>query len=139
MVPPLASSKRPTRELMAPVKAPFSCPNSSDSIRSRGIAPQLSGTNGSLTRELLKWIVFATSSFPVPLSPVMRTVLSVSEIFSMKRWRSCIRREFPISFLKLYFSLICFLRTVFSFCSFTRSNTLLTVIMSSSRLNGFVM
>ena len=34
----------------APVKAPFSWPNSSDSIRSRGIAAMLMATNGPLRR-----------------------------------------------------------------------------------------
>jgi hypothetical protein len=31
---------------MAPVKAPFSCPNKALSIRLSGIAPQLIGING---------------------------------------------------------------------------------------------
>jgi hypothetical protein len=36
--------------VLAPVKAPFSWPNSSDSIRSRGIAAMLTATNGPLRR-----------------------------------------------------------------------------------------
>ena len=47
-VPPSASSKRPMRVVNAPVNAPFSWPNSSLSSSSRGIAPQLTGTNGRL-------------------------------------------------------------------------------------------
>jgi hypothetical protein len=32
---------------------------------------------------LSRWIAFATSSFPVPLSPVMRVVVSVGAAFFM--------------------------------------------------------
>ena len=49
-VPPSACSKRPALRALAPVKAPFSCPNSSDSIRSRGIAAMLTATNGPVRR-----------------------------------------------------------------------------------------
>ena len=47
-VPWLASSKRPMRWLMAPVKAPLSWPNSSLSSRPVGIAAQLSFTNAPI-------------------------------------------------------------------------------------------
>ncbi len=46
-VPCCASSKQPARRSTAPVKAPFSCPNSSLSIRVSGIAAQLMATNGA--------------------------------------------------------------------------------------------
>jgi hypothetical protein len=49
-VPPSANSKRPIRVDSAPVKAPFSWPNSSLSRRSAGIAPQFTGTNGCPAR-----------------------------------------------------------------------------------------
>ena len=45
-VPPSASSKRPSLRLMAPVKAPFSWPNSSVSSSVSASAPQLTLTNG---------------------------------------------------------------------------------------------
>ena len=41
IVPPSATSKYPFLELAAPVKAPFSCPNNSESMVPSGIAPQL--------------------------------------------------------------------------------------------------
>ena len=47
-VPPSACSKRPDARCIAPVKAPFSCPKSSLSIRSRGIAAMFTATNGPL-------------------------------------------------------------------------------------------
>ena len=45
-VPPSACSKRPTERAAAPVKAPFSWPNNSLSMRSRGMAAMLMATNG---------------------------------------------------------------------------------------------
>ena len=52
-VPPSACSKRPRRVVCAPVKAPRSWPNSSDSSRSFGIAAVLMATNGPLARAVL--------------------------------------------------------------------------------------
>jgi hypothetical protein len=45
-VPPSASSNLPRRAEVAPVNDPFSCPNSSLSISSVGIAAQFTFTNG---------------------------------------------------------------------------------------------
>ncbi len=74
-VPPSASAKRPSRARSAPVNAPFSWPNSSDSRRFSGIAPQFTATKGSLTRGEERWSARAIASFPVPLSPVIRTLV----------------------------------------------------------------
>src|SRR3989440_9449060 len=49
-VPPSACSKRPRRKVCAPVKAPRSCPNSSDSRRSFGIAAVFIAMNGLSAR-----------------------------------------------------------------------------------------
>ena len=49
-VPPSACSKRPALRCVAPVNAPFSWPNSSLSISSRGIAAMLMATNGPARR-----------------------------------------------------------------------------------------
>ena len=49
-VPPLAAWKRPCRVATAPVKAPRTWPNSSDSSRFSGMAPQLMAMNGPLAR-----------------------------------------------------------------------------------------
>ena len=46
MVPPSASSNRPSRRSAAPVKAPFSWPNSSLSSSVSGSAAQLTAMNG---------------------------------------------------------------------------------------------
>jgi hypothetical protein len=52
-VPPCACSKRPLRWLTAPVNAPFSWPNSSDSSRFSGSAAQLSLTSGCGARRVV--------------------------------------------------------------------------------------
>ena len=76
-VPPSACWKRPSVRAWAPVKAPFSWPNSSLSISSRGMAAMLMATNGPLRRLEKSCSTRATSSLPVPDSPVIMTVRSV--------------------------------------------------------------
>ena len=76
IVPPSASSNFPSRALEAPVKAPFSCPNSSLSISSLGMAAQLTATKGLSRRGERAWMALAASSLPVPVSPSIRTVIS---------------------------------------------------------------
>jgi len=77
IVPLWASSNLPICFSVAPVNEPFSWPNSSLSISSSGMAAQLTWTKDSSLRRLLRWIARATSSFPTPLSPVMKTVAFV--------------------------------------------------------------
>jgi len=55
-VPVSAISKRPILCATAPVKAPFSCPKSSLSNRSKGMAEQLTFTNGCPQCELMLWM-----------------------------------------------------------------------------------
>ena len=73
-VPRSASSKRPKRWRTAPVKAPFSCPNSSLSNTPSGSEAQLSRTNEALRLGLRPCKRLASTSLPVPLSPVRSTV-----------------------------------------------------------------
>ena len=74
---------RPWRCSMAPVKAPFSCPNSSDAISIDGIDAQFTLVNTWLERDERLCIARAISSFPVPVSPVIRTVESVGATFKL--------------------------------------------------------
>ncbi len=77
------------------MNAPRSWPNSSDSMISFGIAPQLSATKARERRGELWWIAFATSSLPVPDSPTIRTVVRVGATTrSFSKSRS-IGREIP--------------------------------------------
>ena len=76
-MPPSANSKRPSRRCCAPVKAPFSCPKSSEAIKARGIAAQLTAMNARAERLERRWMARAMSSLPVPVSPVMSTVESL--------------------------------------------------------------
>ena len=73
-MPPSASSKRPRLAAIAPVKAPRAWPNSSDSSSDSDSAVQLTGTNGRCARVEREWMARATSSFPVPDSPITSTV-----------------------------------------------------------------
>ena len=82
IVPPLASSNLPIRLALAPVNAPFSWPNNSDSRRFSGIAAQLTAINGPSLRFDLRWMKLDMTSLPVPLSPVIKTVASEGAIFS---------------------------------------------------------
>ena len=86
-VPLSANWNRPLRSDIAPVKEPLLCPNNSLSSKSLGIAPQLTGTNGPAARPEHSCSAFATSSFPVPLSPTIKTVESLgpSSLISSRR------------------------------------------------------
>ena len=77
IVPPPAASNRPISRRTAPVNAPRSWPNSSLSNRVSGREAQLTARNGAALRPLIEWTLRAITSFPVPLSPVRRMVLSL--------------------------------------------------------------
>ena len=89
-VPPSACSNRPRRIVAAPVKAPRSWPNNSLSNRSFGIAAVLMAMNGLAARGLCRCSANATSSLPVPDSPVIKTVACDWERRPMARNTSCI-------------------------------------------------
>ncbi len=82
-MPPSASSKRPSRRSAAPVNAPFSWPNSSDSSSVSGSAAQFTATNGRSRRCDRWWMACATNSLPVPDSPSTNTVLVTGAICSI--------------------------------------------------------
>ena len=82
-MPWLAYSNLPSLRFWAPVKAPFSKPNSSLSSSSEGSAAQFTLTKGLSERPESWWTLRATSSLPVPLSPRTSTVMSVSATCSM--------------------------------------------------------
>ena len=95
-VPPLACSNLPLRCLMAEVKAPRSWPNSSLSISSEGMAAQFTSTKGKAERALLAWSQRATSSLPVPFSPVMSTRASDGATLSISCLTCSIWGEVPM-------------------------------------------
>jgi len=72
------------------VNAPRSWPNSSDSSRSFGIAAVLSAMKGFDARALCRCRARATSSLPVPDSPVMSTVALDWDSRPIARNTSCI-------------------------------------------------
>ena len=67
--PPWAASNLPMRWRYAPVKAPLICPNSSLSRSASFNAAQLSWIKGPSFLLPKRWMEWATSSLPVPLSP----------------------------------------------------------------------
>jgi len=75
IVPLCARSNRPRFFESAPVKAPFSWPNSSLSISVSGIAPQLTLIKGPSLRWEDLWMALAITSLPAPVSPIKRTGL----------------------------------------------------------------
>ena len=95
-MPPSATSISPFLLLSAPVKAPRTWPNSSDSSSVSGTAPQLTATNGRSRRSELKWIARATSSLPVPDSPPTSTVLLVLATISIVENTACIASLRPM-------------------------------------------
>ena len=81
-VPPCARSNLPRRRATAPVKAPFSWPKSSLSSSSPGIAAQLTFTKGRARRAEPACSARATSSLPVPFSPVTSTRASLAALLA---------------------------------------------------------
>ena len=65
-------------------------------MSSLGMAAQLTLMNGLSLRDEWAWSARATSSFPVPLSPVRRTVVGVSATRSSTAYRSAIPVEVPM-------------------------------------------
>ena len=94
-MPPSASAKRPFLLAVAPVKAPRTWPNSSDSSSVSGMAAQLTLTSGIARCALWSWMARATSSLPVPVSPVISTVLRARATRSMAERTSRVARLLP--------------------------------------------
>ena len=90
-VPPDASTNLPVWRSVAPVKAPFSCPNRSDSTRLSGMAPQLTATKGFARRSPLPWMARAISSLPTPDWPSISTGIAELAAFSAVRSTACMR------------------------------------------------
>ena len=84
-VPPWATSNLPGWRASAPVKAPFSWPNSSFSMRDPGRAAQSTFTKGLSRRREFTCTARANSSLPVPDSPRSSTVASVEAAFCTTR------------------------------------------------------
>ena len=90
-MPPLADSTRPSLRKAAPVKAPFSWPNSSLSNRFSVRPVQSTATKGLSRRPLASCTAWATSSLPVPVSPSNSTVAwagATRSTFSSICWKA---------------------------------------------------
>ena len=78
-VPRPASSSFPALAAAAPVNAPRSKPKSSLSMSPAGMLGRSTVTIGSGARGPQKWSACAARSFPVPLSPLKRTLVGAFE------------------------------------------------------------
>ena len=94
-VPPCASSKRPLRSPAAPVKAPFSWPNSSLSSKLSVSAAQFTLMKAASLRGLRKWMARAIASLPVPLSPRSSTVAREGAAWCTSTNTCCIGLDSP--------------------------------------------
>ena len=82
-VPPSASSNRPIRSARASVNAPFTWPNISLSKSPSESPPRLTATSGRAARGEAAWSHWATTSLPVPCSPLTSTFASDAATRSM--------------------------------------------------------
>ena len=82
-MPPSASWNSPRLSAIAPVNEPFLCPNSSLSISSSGIAPQLTATNGSFARALLHEMSGQKRNVLAPLA--QRRETDADDVETMKK------------------------------------------------------
>ncbi len=93
-IPLLANSNLPIFVESAPVNAPFSCPKSSLSMSSSGMAAQFTAMKGLSFCLLFLCKVRAASSLPVPFSPVISTHASVGATFIKSRMKARMTFEF---------------------------------------------
>ena len=112
-------------------------PKSSFSSSDSASAAQLSATNGRSARALPAWIARAASSFPVPVSPVMRTVPAAGAARRISSFTCCIAGLVPTSASSEPVGRMwrCSKSTWRASCR--RSDAARTRIRSSSRKNGF--
>ena len=94
-VPPSAWENFPAWSLRASVNAPLTWPKSSLSKSVSLRAPTSTHTRGPPLRELLACTCLASSSLPVPFSPVISTLASVGAILSTVRRSSSIAADEP--------------------------------------------
>ena len=103
--------------LFAPVKAPPSYPNNSDSIRVSGKAVAFILTIRFLLLPLKLCMAWATSSLPVPVSPFIMTVELLFAAVMIFFFTSRIASEPPMILLMEY------RESLFSIISFSRFNS----------------
>ncbi len=102
------------------------------------MAPQLMATNGPEPRPDRAWMARATSSLPVPLSPVTSTVVLKSAILEMVRKMSSISLLLARIDSNWFSFWICSLSARFSRRKVSRSSALRSASTISSGLKGLL-
>ena len=134
-IPPSATSIRPGLRFVAPVKAPASCPKSSDSIIVSGSAAQLMGTKGLSARGPAMRMTLAIISLPVPVSPVMSTETEAAAARSASSAMRAISGVSPT--IHSYWSWEDFLNSASSRRNETTSLARSTALINCSKSKGF--
>ena len=140
IVPLSASSNSPFFGYTAPVNAPFTWPNRFDSSRSGGRLPELTVMKARSARVEFWCSARATSSLPVPLSPLISIVvrLGAACMIRSNTWR--MRELRPMISPKRLACACRFWRSVrFSVTSRRWATALRSTPRTSSFLNGLVM
>ncbi len=136
-VPPSAASNLPLRRAKAPVKAPFSWPNSSDSSRLSVRAAQETATKGPPARVLSWWTARARTSLPLPDSPRTRMVELARAAVRASSKIACMAGLLETRSRNRYSCLRACRRTAFSRTSACCATIFCIISDSSSGSNGF--
>ena len=112
-------------------------PKSSESSSVSVSAPQFTATNGRSLRGERTWMARATSSLPVPDSPVISTVLPVGAIVSTISNTCSMALLFPMMLANWLAECIARFSSTFSCCRRLRSSSLRIRKRRTSVLNGF--
>jgi len=88
-MPPSAARKRPGRSCIAPVNAPFTCPNSADIAASPRSVAQFTSTKRPFTSRrcfFRAWMRCASCDLPAPVGPMSR--IGADEAIATRSMRS---------------------------------------------------
>ena len=134
-----AKDKSPSRDSLAPVNEPLTWPNSSLRASSFCSEAQFLMTIWLPASGERSWMRRATTSLPVPDSPVMSTGIRAGATLSMRNWMSRTALELPMNRTPRLSPPAVRRSMAFSRASAARWCAFSTIRSSRSRLNGLRM